>query len=90
MDSLAVCVKEVLSFAQDLPLFNWLYFIHLVTSFSSINHFVIYCGWFFVLFHPAVLSINPSANTFVFGGFNVHHKDWLTFPGGIDGPGELL
>ena len=24
-----------------------------------------------------VLSINPSANAFVFGDFNVHHKDWL-------------
>ena len=33
-----------------------------------------------------VLSINPSANVFVFGDFNVHHKDWLTFS---DGPGEL-
>ena len=26
-----------------------------------------------------VLSINPSANVFVFGDFNVHHKDWLTY-----------
>ena len=26
-----------------------------------------------------VLSIHPSANVFVFGDFNVHHKDWLTF-----------
>ena len=25
-----------------------------------------------------VLSINPSANTFVFGEFDVHCKDWLT------------
>ena len=24
-----------------------------------------------------VLSINPAANTFLFGEFNVHHKDWL-------------
>ena len=24
-----------------------------------------------------VLLINPSANVFVFGDFNVHHKDWL-------------
>ena len=23
-----------------------------------------------------VLSINPSANVFVFGDFTVHHKDW--------------
>ena len=26
----------------------------------------------------AVLSINPSANVFVFGDFNVHHKDGLS------------
>ena len=26
---------------------------------------------------------------FVFGDFNVHHKDWLTYSGGTDGPGEL-
>ena len=31
----------------------------------------------------------PSANVFVFGDFNVHHKDWLTYSGGTDRPGEL-
>ena len=36
-----------------------------------------------------VLSINPSANVFIFGDFNVHHKDWLTYSGGTDQPGEL-
>ena len=36
-----------------------------------------------------VLSSNPSANVFVFGDFNVHHKDWLTYSGGTDRPGEL-
>ena len=36
-----------------------------------------------------VLSINPSANLFVFGDFNVHHKDWLTYSGGTDRPGEF-
>ena len=36
-----------------------------------------------------VLSINPSANVLVFGDFNVHHKDWLTFSTGSDRPGEL-
>ena len=30
-----------------------------------------------------ILSINPSANVFVCGDFNVHHKDWLTYSGGI-------
>ena len=36
-----------------------------------------------------VLSINPSADVFVFGDFNVHHKDWLTYSGGIGRSGEL-
>ena len=36
-----------------------------------------------------VLSLNPSANVFVFGDFNDHHKDWLTYSSGTDRPGEL-
>ena len=32
------------------------------------------------------LSINTSANVFVFRNFNIHHKDWLTYS---DRPGEL-
>ena len=36
-----------------------------------------------------VLLINPSANVFVFEDFNIHQKDWLTYSGGIDRPGEL-
>ena len=35
-----------------------------------------------------VHSINPCAD-FVFGDFNVHHKDWLIYSGGTDRPGEL-
>ena len=37
-----------------------------------------------------VLSVNPSANVFVLGDFNVHHKDWLTYSGGTDRPAELF
>ena len=36
-----------------------------------------------------VLSINPSANFFVFGDFNVHHKDLLAYSGGTDQAGEV-
>ena len=36
-----------------------------------------------------VLSINPSVTVFVFGGFNIHHNDQLTYSGGTDRPGEL-
>ena len=34
--------------------------------------------------------MNPSANVFVFGDFNIHHKDWVTCYGGTDGPDELF
>ena len=36
-----------------------------------------------------VLLINQSANAFVFGDFNIHHKDRLTYSGGTDRSGEL-
>ena len=36
-----------------------------------------------------ILWINPSANVVVFGDFNIHHKDWLTYSVGTDWPGEL-
>ena len=31
-----------------------------------------------------VLSTNQSANAFVFGDFNIHHKDWLTHSDGVN------
>ena len=34
------------------------------------------------------LAKHPSANTFVFGDFNVHHTNWLTHSRGTDRPGE--
>ena len=36
-----------------------------------------------------VPSINPPANVFVFGDFNVHQKDWITYSHGTDRLGEL-
>ena len=36
-----------------------------------------------------LLSIKPSANVFLFGDLNVHHKDWLTYSGGTDRSDEL-
>ena len=101
LHSLTVYVKEGLPFAWYLSLGNsvdsylcfWLALLHsvsyffflyrspsssLCTVFDSISSNI-----------DEVLSINPSANVFVFGDFNVHHKDWLTYSGGTDWPGEL-
>ena len=36
-----------------------------------------------------VLLINPSANMFVLGDFNIYQKDWLTYSGGADISGKL-
>ena len=33
--------------------------------------------------------MTSSANLFVFGGFNVHYKDWLTYSGEIDKAAKL-
>ena len=36
-----------------------------------------------------ILLINRSATVFVFGDFNSNDRDWLTYSGGTDRPGEL-
>ena len=36
-----------------------------------------------------ILSINPCSNVFVFGDFNIHHKDSLTYDGETNRIGEL-
>ena len=78
MHGLPVYVKEGLSFAQDFFLKNsadsYLCFrlatVHSVSYFfSSIDHLLHLCAQY------EVLSINPSVNVFVFGDFNLHHKD---------------
>ena len=87
MHGLAVYVKEGLSFAQDISLKNSadFYLCFRLALLHSVPYF------FFLYRSPSsalctvfdsissnmdeVLSINPSANVFVFGDFNVHHKD---------------
>ena len=72
-------------------MFDWLYFNQCLTCFSSIDHPVVFCAWFLIQFHltDEFLSINTSANVFIFGDFNIHQKDCLTYSGGTDRPGEL-
>ena len=101
MHGLAVYVKEGLLFAWDLSLKNStdsslcfrLALLHSVSYF-----FFLYRSPFLSLRTvigsisskiDEVLLINPSANVFVFGDFNFHHKDWQTYSGGTDRSGEL-
>ena len=73
--------------------FDWLYFTQCLTSFSSIDHLHLLYPWFLIVSSNIyeVLSINLSANLFVYGDFNVHHKpkDWLTYYSGTGRCGEL-
>ena len=101
MHGLAVYVKEGLPFARDLSLKNSAdsYLCFRLALLHSVPYF------FFLYRSPPsslcmvfdsissnideVFSFNPSANVFVFGDFNVHHKDCLTYSGGTDRPSEL-
>ena len=101
MRDLVVYVKEGLPFVRDLSLENSpdSYLCFRLTLIHSVSYlFYLYrspslslCMVFDSISSniDEVLSINPSANVFVFGDFNVHHKDWLTYSGGTDQPGEL-
>ena len=101
MHGLALYVKEGLPFTQDLSLENsadsylcfwlallpsvsYLFFLHRSPS-------LLLCTVFYSISanKDEVLSINPSANVFIFRDFNVDHKDWLTYSGGTDRSGEL-
>ena len=99
MQGLAVYVKEGLPFAQDLCLKNTAdsYLCFQLALLHSVSYF------FFLYQSPSsflctdfdsissniceVLSINPSANVFIFGDFSVHHR--TTYSGGTDRSGEL-
>ena len=102
---LTVYVKEGLPFARDTGLISrklcrfLLMFSICFTPLSSVSYFV------FLYQSPSsslcmvldsissnideVPLNNPFANVFVFGDFNVHHKDWLTYSGGTDRPGKF-
>ena len=96
MHGLAVYVKEGLPFARNLSLENSAdsYLCFQLALLQSVSYFFFLyrspslplCTVFYSISSniDEVLMINPSANVFVFGDFNVHHKDWLTYSGGTD------
>ena len=66
--------------------FNWLYYTQCITFFFFHLSPLSLCTVFDSISSniDEVLSINPSANVFVFGDFNVQNKDWLIYSGRID------
>ena len=101
MHGFAVYVKERLPFAQDLSLktlqilnyvFDWLYFTQCLTFFLYQPPSSSLCTIFYSISSniDEVFSINTSANVFALETLtSIHHKDWLTYSGGTDRPGEL-
>ena len=101
MHGLAVYVKEGIPFPRDSSLENSSdsYLCFRLALLHSVSYFFLLyrspsstlCTVFDSVLSniDEVLSINPSANVFVFGDFNVHHKDWLTYSSGTDRPSEL-
>ena len=87
MHGLAVYLKEGFSFCMGLIsrkvcgvllVFDWLYFIQSLNSYSFINHCLCLHAQFLIIFYlttDEVLLINPSSNVFVFGDFKacVHY-----------------
>ena len=70
--------------------FCFLLALHHSVSPLSITFFVaMYSFWLISSKIDEILLINRSGNVFVFGDFNIHYRDWLTYSGRIDRPGEL-
>ena len=101
MHVLAVYVKEGLIFAWHLFLENsvhsyscfQLVLLSALLRFCLSSIFLSLCSLFNDLIPcniNEVLSMNPSANAFVFGDFSIYHNNWLTYSGGTDRPAELL
>ena len=101
MHGLAVYVKEGLPFSRDLSQENSAhsYLCFPLALLHSVSYFFFLyqspCSSFCTVFDSIpsnideVFSINPSANVFVFRACNIRHKNWLTYSGGTDRPGEL-
>ena len=72
-------------------MFLWLYFTLFWFFFLYQSPYSSLCTVFYSTSTniDEVLLINPSANKFVFGDVTVYHKDWLTYSGKTDIPGEL-
>ena len=72
------CSLHVFDCPHFIFILCWLLYSPLGTVFDDVSSNIV-----------KALSINFSVEAFVFGNFNNHHKDWITYSGGPDRPGKL-
>ena len=91
MHGLTVYVREGLPFARDLSLENSAdsYLRFRLALLHSVSYFFFLYRSLSLSLCTVFDSISSNIDVFVFGDFNIHHKDWLTYSGGTDRPGEL-
>ena len=68
-------------------------FIHSVSYFFFLYHLLCLYAQFLILIHLTSMSFSQpnhcnQLNSFVFGNFGDHHKDWLNYSGRADRPGD--
>ena len=98
MHGVKVYLKEGLHFASDLSLenlsilicvFNWLYFMQCLTSFSSINHFLLLWTRFLVFLHLRYKRHSQSKNLLMHLSLEILTSIIRTgWPDGTDRPGK--
>ena len=85
---LGLISRKLCGFFMFLTSFTWLSALLLFPL--SITFFVVIHGFYSISSNVGeIILIDPFANEFVFGTFNVHHKDWLIYSGGTHRRGEL-
>ena len=80
-------VLERLPFSRDISLENSAdsYLCFQLALLQSVLHFFLCRVFKSILTNmDHILSINPSANVFVFQDSNIHHKDWIAYSGAFD------
>lgn len=91
-------IKEGLSFLRIwlIPSNLWGYLFMFLASFTPFNFLILFSplitvllyvlNWHYFMQHVVDedFSNNFSGNIFVFGGFNIHHEEWLNYCDGTD------
>ena len=82
---------EISGFSYLLFFFSWFYIIESLTCFSSVDHHLYLRAVFDAVSSSidVILPMNPTADVFVLGNFNIHHNNWSTFSVKTDTSGNF-